>query len=375
MSQNNKINKASTKILLAPKPQHQIVLSEYVTAIAWDCNGKYIAAATASGEVSLMDGQASKANLQPLTLQAATEQAIDCLGFSADGRWFAAGGQDSKIRVWDLSHNPPAIAATIDLNSGASSTKKLWIEHLAWHPHRAEFAFSFGKYIQVWSAETLDIVTTLDFAQSTVLAIAWHPSGEYLTASGDGGIKVWQQSDWYADPILFELPTAAAKILWNHAGQYLVASTLDHLVVVIQWLSTDFDPSPWRMQGFPGKIRSFAWSNQRSPLLASSSGTDVVIWERHADPNVGWEGEVIKGHNSIVGAVAFNSSSEYLATADENGRIAIWDKSLNWIQALDTPMSEITALQWQPKGKKLAAANGNGEIMLWTASSQGKGFR
>jgi len=298
--------KPKTTLILNPKPQSQITLSEYVTAIAWSPNSKYLAAATASGETVLFeDAKAGNDLTQKLIeLQAPTEISVDCLGFSADGRWLAAGGQDGKVRVWKLDGDQTVIAETLDLG-----TK--WIEHLIWHPTRPEFAFSFGKYVQIWSAETLDIVTTLHFEQSTVLAIAWHP-----------------------------------------------------------------DASPWRMQGFPGKIRCFDWSaSKTSPLLASSSGSDVVVWEKHADLNVGWEGEVIKGHNSIVGFVAFKPKSEVIASADENGRIAIWKDAKDWVQALETPMGEITAMQWQPQGKKLAAANADGELMLWTESSQGKGFR
>lgn len=363
--------KPKTTLILNPKPQSQITLSEYVTAIAWSPNSKYLVAATASGELALFDDAKAGNDLTQklIELQAPTEISVDCLGFSADGRWLAAGGQDGKVRVWKLDGDQPAIAATLDLG-----TK--WIEHLIWHPTRPEFVFSFGKYVQIWSAETLDIVTTLHFEQSTVLAIAWHPSGKLLTVGGDGGIKAWTAKDWYEDPIRFEMPTATSKLVWDRVGEYLVASTLDNLVVVMHWLGTDFDASPWRMQGFPGKIRSFDWSaSKTSPLLASSSGSDVVVWEKHADLNVGWEGEVIKGHNSIVGFVGFKPKSEVLASADENGRIAIWKDAKDWVQALETPMGEITAMQWQPQGKKLAAANADGELMVWTESSQGKGFR
>ena len=367
--------KPKTTLILNPKPQSKITLSEYITAIAWSSDSKYLAAATASGELALFDEAKAGSDLtQKLDkLQEPTEISIDCLGFSADGRWIAAGGQDGKVRVWDLDRDlkddKSAIAKVIDLG-------KTWIEHLAWHPTRSEFAFSFGKYVQVWSAETLDVITTLHFENSTVLAIAWHPSGELLSVGGDGGLKVWSSKDWYADPVLFEMPTATAKMIWNHSGEYLVASTLDNLVVVMQWLGTDFDASPWRMQGFPGKIRSFDWSaSKTSPLLSSSSGSDIVVWEKHADLNVGWEGEVIKGHNSTVGFVVFKPKSEVLASADANGRITIWKDAKDWVQALDTPMGEITALQWQPQGKKLAAANADGDLMIWAESSQGKGFR
>jgi WD40 repeat protein len=363
--------KPKTTQILNPQPQSKITLSEYITAIAWSSDSKYLAAATASGEVVLFDDAIAGHNLagKQTELLALDEISIDCLSFSADGRWLAAGGQDGKVRVWNLANAQPAIAATLELG-------KTWIEHLVWHPTRAEFAFSFGKYVQIWSAATLDIVTTLHFEQSTVLAIAWHPNGEYLAVGGDGGLKVWAAKDWYEDPVVTEIPTAIVNILWSHIGEYLVASTLDNVVVVMLWLGTEFDNSPWRMQGFPGKIRSFDWSaSKKSPLLASSSGSDVVIWQRHPDLNIGWEGELIKGHNSIVGFVAFKPKSEVLASADENGRITIWQNAKDWVQALETPMGEITALQWQPSGKKLAAANADGELMLWTESSQGKGFR
>jgi WD40 repeat protein len=362
--------KPKTTLILSPKPQSQITLSEYITAIAWSPNSKYLAAATASGEVVLFDEAIAGNHLatKKIELQGLTEIAVDCLGFSADSQWLAAGDQDGKVRVWKLDKQQ-AIATTLDLG-------KTWIEHLVWHPTRPEFAFSFGKYVQIWSAETLDIVTTLHFEKSTVLAIAWHPSGEYLSVGGDGGLKTWYAKDWYADPILFEMPTATAKIVWDHHGNYLVASTLDNLVVVMQWLGADFDASPWRMQGFPGKIRSFDWSDSKiSPLLTSSSGSDIVVWTQYPDLNVGWEGDVIKGHNSIVGSVCFKPKSQVLASADANGRITIWKDAKDWVQALDTPMGEITALQWQPQGRKLAAANADGELMLWTESSQGKGFR
>jgi WD40 repeat protein len=96
-------------------------------------------------------------------------------------------------------------------------------------------------------------------------------------------------------------------------------------------------------------MRDFDWLvSKTSPLLASSSGSDVVVWEKHPDLNVGWEGEVIKGHNSTVGAIAFKPKSQILASADENGRITIWKDAKDWVQAL-------LIHQWE----RLRLCNGN----------------
>lgn len=82
---------ARGKVLFEQKWQGN--LSEYVTAVAWSPDG-ILAASSAAGEVVLwQDG--SLINLLPGGLAS-----IDCLAFSADGKFLAAGGQDGQVRVW-----------------------------------------------------------------------------------------------------------------------------------------------------------------------------------------------------------------------------------------------------------------------------------
>ncbi len=73
-------------------PQWQGTLSDYVTAVAWLPSGQ-LAASSAAGEVVLWTQEA----LTPL--QAGTEQSIDCLAFSQDGQFLAAGGQDGRVKI------------------------------------------------------------------------------------------------------------------------------------------------------------------------------------------------------------------------------------------------------------------------------------
>lgn len=372
------LNLKSRKIL-NPNPQLRLRLSEYVTTIAWSPDGNRLAAATAAGEVVIVHSDRLQTTLKDehlIVLQPPTDASVDCLSFSADGQWLAAAGQDGKIKVWEILHTPhPTLAFTLDQGN-------TWIDHLVWHPTKAEFAFSLGKYVQVCDPQQQDIITTVNFDQSSVLALNWHPSGEWLTVAGYQGLKMWQSHDWDEDPLNFELPTAASIMAWDYTGEYLATNTLDKMVILIQWLGDSFDGSPWRMQGFPGKIRSVTWSQilddrkgkVKAPICVTTSGAEAVVWRRHPDDYVGWEGEVLLGHTGNVNLVGFQPQSTLLATAGVDGIVSLWTGAMHWAQTLNDSKAEITCLQWQPQGQKLAIGNAEGELILWSLSTNAKGF-
>lgn len=366
------IKKAKGKSKTKSKPaltlRWQSQLKEYVTAIAWCPDGTRLAASSAAGEVALYPLSGD----QPLLLQTAQGESVDALAISADGQFLAAGGQAGTVWIWSLKD--AALAAPEPI--ATLTHPRTWIDRLQWHPHLPLLTFSLGRYAQVWQATDQTVITTLSFDTSSVLDIDWHPQGQLLSLGGNQTIKTWHSADWDDDPEIREIGGASGAIAWSPNGIYLASGNNDRSVMVWQTNS----PNPWRMHGFPGKVRQLAWSQTTSrltggaPLLATVSAEGIVVWRKAADPEAGWNPQVLDAHRGTVRGAAFQPGTLLLASAAEDGYLCLWHKAAQLAQTLTGASAGFSCLSWSPQGVHLAAGGSQGELLVWTGTNPGKGF-
>ncbi|MEL6138999.1 MAG: hypothetical protein AAF773_03025 [Cyanobacteria bacterium P01_D01_bin.115] len=340
-------------------------LKEYVTAIAWCPMGNQLVASSAAGEVILYSLKSG----EDTVLQTEQGESVDVLSISADGQFLAAGGQSGTVWIWQLPGDKSDISLITTLPH-----KRTWIDRLQWHPHLPLLAFSLGRYAQVWDAAEQTVVTTLSFDTSSVLDISWHPEGQQLSLGGNQSIKTWRLSDWDDDPEVREIDGASGAIAWSPDGTYLASGNNDRSVMV--W-PPDGD-YPWRMTGFPGKVRQLAWSRPLAkggdPLLASVCGEGIVVWRKAADSSDGWKPQVLDPHQGTVRGVAFQPGKLLLVTAAEDGRLCLWPKAARLGQVLTGASGGFSCLGWSPQGTALAAGGSQGELLVWSEAMTGQGF-
>ncbi|MBH8571789.1 hypothetical protein I8752_01840 [Nostocaceae cyanobacterium CENA369] len=329
------------------KQYYSGTLSDYVTAIAWSPEGKTLAATSAAGEVVLWnDGELT-------TLQAGNGKSVDCLACSPDGKFLAVGGQDGKVKIWQETE----LIATLE-------NAPVWVDKLAWSHTGNQLAFSLGRYVQVWNADTREIAVTLNFDNSSVLGIDWRKDGQYLAISGYKGVKIWHSQDWDEEPYILSMSTVSVAMAWSPDGKFLASGNMDRSVTVLEWNN----PDPWVMRGFPGKIRQLAWSeattNLGAPILASSSVEGIVVWEKLEDDSLGWEARVLTNHVDAIAAIGFAPKSFFLASAAADGWLCLWNDAKQVAQIITGVSAGFSSLAWHPQGEFLAAGGEKGELLL-----------
>lgn len=342
-------------------PSWQTLLADYVTAVAWSPTGDRLAACSAAGEVVVFNPKTGIST----DLQGGQGLSVDAIAFSADGQFLAAGGQGGTVRLWQMAMDEPTPVTELE-------NPRVWVNCLRWHPQRPELAVGLGRYAQVWDAPGKAVITTLNFEASSVLDLAWHPSGDFLLLAGNQSVKTWRREDWDDDPLVRETGGASGAIALSADGQYLASGNNDRTLMVWAWNN----PHPWRMQGFPGKVRQLAWSRTvaGAPLLASTSAANVVVWTQAEADTQGWTPQVLDLHSGVVTAIAFQPQSTLLASAAEDGWVCLWQKATQAAQILDGATAGFSTLAWSPQGQHLAAGGCGGELLVWTKTSTGRGF-
>jgi WD40 repeat protein len=328
-------------------------LADYVTALAWSADGEILAASSAAGEVVLWK------NGELTNLQTATDKAVNCLAFSHDGKYLAIGGQDGNVKIW-----------WEDKLISALENAPIWVDQLAWSHTDNQLAFSLGRYVQIWDADTSKVVATLNFNDSSILGIDWRKDGKYLAINGYKGIKIWSSQDWDDEPFILPLSTVSTAMAWSDDGKYLASGNMDRTLTVLQWEH----PDPWVMRGFPGKIRHLAWSEIKTPtdapILAVSSVDGIVAWEKSVDESVGWEAQVLTNHLDIINAIAFAPQSFMLASAGADGWLCLWNENKEVSQIFTDTEAGVSTLSWHPQGQLLAAGGEQGELIIWSTSGE-----
>lgn len=332
-----------------------IQLDEAVVALQF-LQGSRMAAITAAGSVWLCEGSTGKA-------ERIGEHAHGGLALAVQpgGAVIATGGQDGRIGIWNVAEG---------CRTAALETDAAWVERIVWRPDGTRLAATIGRRVGVWSASGELLGCSADHA-STVADIAWQPDGERIATAAYGGVAYL--SAIAAGPTDHVAMKGSSLVLgWQPQGKYLACGNQDATVLfVLVEAGTTL-----QMWGFPSKVRSMSWSDN-GHLLATASGSGVVLWDASGAGPRGRSPLVLEGHFGFVTTVAWQPKGRLVASGGTDGRACIYAPPTRWASANDSadpptiepeeslPLSdEATTLAWTSGGGMLAVGDRSGSVFI-----------
>lgn len=263
---------------------------------------------------------------------------------ASDGVRIVTGGDDGKLI---------ALNAKGETSVLATDAKRRWIDCVALHPDGA-FAWSAGKTAFVRSGRAEE--KSFD-APSTVGGLAFAPKGLRLAIAHYGGVTLWFPN-MAAKPEFLEWAGSHLGVVFSPDNKFLV--TAMHEPALHGWRLAD--NRHMRMSGYPGRVRSMAWTAGGKGLATSGADT-VIVWPfTSKDGPMGKEPAMLAPLQARVSAVACHPKQDIMAAGYSDGTVLIIRlEDGAEILVRRNKGAAVAALAWNTRGTLLAFADEEGD--------------
>jgi WD40 repeat protein len=239
-----------------------------------------------------------------------------------------------------------------------TDAKRRWIDCVALHPDGA-VAWSAGKSAFVLSGK--NEIKSFD-APSTVGGLAFAPKGLRLAIAHYNGVTLWFPN-MAATPERLDWQGSHLGVVFSPDNRFLV--TMMHEPAMHGWRLAD--NRHMRMSGYPGRVRSVAWS-AGGKSLATSGADSVIVWPfASKDGPMNKQPAMLAPLQARVSAVACHPKQDILAAGYSDGTV-LMVRMEDGAEVLVHRNSgtAISGVSWSASGDQLAFATQDGDGGLLT---------
>ena len=223
---------------------------------------------------------------------------------------------------------PPPMPGDMLMEPVVAVKRSTAVTGLAASPWAPLIAVAGQKEVTIYNSDSLDLLGVLPFKdeQETYQPddVKFSRNGKLLVVGGGHAAKAGRV-------MVFDITTGERIITVGSGVEFDCA------------LGSDISPDQTKIAfGGPSKVLK---------VFSTKDGSVLFKMKKHTD----W-----------VTAVAFSPNGEWLASADRNGGIVIWDADNGLeIHTLAGHKAAVTALSWRPDSKVLASVGEDGAAKIW----------
>ena len=253
------------------------------------------------------------------------------LAVDPSGKLLAVVGPEEEIRIWHLPLNEND--QSMDIHSQTETTYCV-----AWNSDGSVLATAgMDGGIYLWNPRTGQLLDQIFGHEGRIYGLSYvDGENKLVSASTDHTVRIWNL-DSMAGTQKFELGKIARTVAWNPDGQKLYVGCYRSSLVAIDLVSNSFDFKV----ALPSSSRPVTSSVdlQGRQLVLAGGDMPVCVF----DSQTGAILHSLDSGNSIVQAVLFSRNGQYLAAADRDRNLYVWDLHTS----RDTSLESVPASQWQ----------------------------
>ena len=282
------------------------------------------------------------------------------VAMAPDGSWLVTGGQDGRVRVWDVATGQ---------ERAALQGHTAWVSAVAVAPDGSWLAScGLDETVRIWDVASGRERAALQGHTKFVNEVAVAPDASWLVSAGqDGTVRVWDVATGRERTALHGHTPWLSAVAVAPDGSWL-ASSLDETVRI--WdAATGRERAVLKKRaarkGRPAYVGAVAVAPDGSWLAVVTADCTVRIW----DMATGRERATFKNHATSVTAVAVAADGSWLASGGVDGTVRIWDMATRQVRATLDHAGGLDALAVAPDGSWLASGGSDRTVRIWDVTT------
>ena len=288
------------------------------------------------------------------------KKSVSCIVISRDSSFFATGGQDNKINLWQL--NNQQLICTLQGHIGG-------INCLAISPDdRFLISGSQDKTIKIWDLKQRKIILSLgrwlNGHTKAINSLGINFNDNTLISGGaDNAIKIWDlETGAEIRNITSSLSTVTCLAI-SPDGHIFCSGGLEKQLRIRNATSGTVIRS---LRGNCG-VLSLVFSPDSNLLATGGFNCNIALW----DVTTGKQIYTLSGHSDRVSTMAFLPDGKTLISGSWDGKIKLWNLKIGQeITTLSKHYDKILSIAIAPNGKSFISSSADRTIKIWELNQQ-----